>query len=142
MREKEPGRGANGRFQPGHRRVTGRRKGKRNRLTLDIKQALLEAGAELGGEQGLKGLFLKAGRKDPIDARELAYRPDTTRATVKGSTRPAQPIENRFLSITVVGVPSGTHLSRDEIKAMERETLLLEHGDAVLPDNSDEDKAA
>src|SRR4051794_29127879 len=128
----DPGRGANGRFMPGHQRNGGRRKGKKNKLTLDIKQAMLEAGADLGGDQGLKGLFLKAGKKDPVVLASWLANLIPKQQTIK-TDEAGLPIENPHLTVNVIGVPRGTFLSKDEVTAIERrsmpEPLLIEHDD-------------
>jgi hypothetical protein len=56
------------RYQKGHQKSGGRRKGTPNRLTTEIKETILAAFAELGadgnGKEGLKGYIKKIGRDD------------------------------------------------------------------------------
>ncbi len=65
-----------GKFQPGHKRFGGRQKGTKNKTTLNIREAMLTAGAELGGggETGLKNFFIDVGKKKPEFARRLDRR--------------------------------------------------------------------
>jgi hypothetical protein len=60
---REPG------FQKGHAKVGGRKKGGQNKITRDVKEAILAAGEKHGsdgkGKDGLVGAFLHVIRKKP-----------------------------------------------------------------------------
>lgn len=141
MAHKDPGRGANGRFVPGHQRNGGRRKGKKNKLTLDIREALLAAGAELGGREGLIGFFKQAGRKDPIALAGWLADLIPRERPVKVDESTGEPFENPHMTINVIGVAPGTFLSKAEIEEIERAEMpmLLEHEPAPALVDSDDD---
>ena len=125
---------------PGHKRTTGRRKGTRNKHTLDVKTAMLAAGADLGGEEGLIGLFKKAGKKDPLVLAGwiagLVPRQQAVKVDEAGKA-----VQTSAMTINIVGVPSGHHLSKEECEQAMRDQLppLLEHESLVI-DNDDDDE--
>jgi hypothetical protein len=65
---KEAKRAPNGRFEKGHRKVGGRRKGTPNVFSRDLKQAIVNALTKIGrdgnGTDGLQGFIERAARKD------------------------------------------------------------------------------
>ena len=56
-------------FQKGHAKVGGRKKGGQNKITRDVKEALLEAGEQYGsdgnGTEGIVGCFQMIIKKKP-----------------------------------------------------------------------------
>jgi hypothetical protein len=57
------------RFQKGHAKMGGRKKGSQNRVTRDVKEAILEAGERIGsdgkGKDGLVGAVMGVYRRKP-----------------------------------------------------------------------------
>lgn len=107
-----------GKFKPGHKRLGGRPKGKKNRFTLDIRSALLMAGEQLGadgeGAEGLTGLFKAVGRKDPkMLASWIAdLVPRDAKSDEHGNAAP-----HSSVALTIIGVESGVFLTEAECKA-------------------------
>jgi hypothetical protein len=65
---KEAKRALNGRFQKGHRKIGGRRKGARNVVSRGVTEAIINALTNIGldgkGTDGLQGFIERAARKD------------------------------------------------------------------------------
>lgn len=132
-----------GRFQPGHAPTGGRPKGRKNKLTFDIRQAMLEAGHELGadgeGEGGLKGLFKAVGKKKPelLGSWLADLVPRDPRTDDNGHA-----MGSTVTTINIVGVESGTFLSKAECQASKYGELpLLEHEPARAIDHDDDSSA-
>ena len=53
-----------GRFEKGHPKVGGRKKGTPNAVTRDARQAILDGLTEYGGPEGLKGFVKKVAREN------------------------------------------------------------------------------
>jgi hypothetical protein len=125
---------SDGKFRPGHRRVGGRKKGRPNLHTRDIRAALLAAGESLGsdgqGTGGLTGFFMEVGRKKPevLGGWISDLLPRVAKVDEDG-----EPVQATRLSLTIVGVPSGTFLSREEYEAsahgVRPTPLTIEHDD-------------
>jgi hypothetical protein len=104
-----------GQFVKGHKKLGGRKKGSKNRVTADLRQQTLDAAAELGGKEGIKGFVKMAGRA----------KSDALLAIISKLIPRAQlPMDgaipdsgDKIETITVVGVPPGARIDpvTDEI---------------------------
>jgi len=137
--QKDPNRGAGGKFVAGHARTGGRKKGSRNKNTVDIKEALLAAGEYLGREGGLTQFFIDIGKQDPKTVGgwivDLLPR-DINKVDANGDAA-----KTPAMVINIVGVASGVHLSKAECEQAMRDQLppLLEHAPLVI-DHDDDDE--
>ena len=108
---------------------------------------MLAAGEQLGGDEGLTGFFKQVGTKDPrmLGAWIAALVPRTPLSAKTDAF--GDPVEVPGVVINLVGIPSGTFLSKAEVEAQLRDQLPapLEHepltidNDAPAPDVNDID---
>ena len=131
-----------GTFAPGYdprRSLPNRRQGTHNRIGIQIKKGIFAAakahGSDGKGKNGLDGYFEFLAAKHPKIFSTLLGRLMPLHVSVDDTT--SGPIGTYVESVTIVGVPSGTFLSREEISEIERREMempLIEH--AI--DNDDE----
>jgi hypothetical protein len=118
MDHEPPERGANGRFQKGHKRLPGAGKlaGKPNTVTSNLRAVILGGASDCGydgrGKDGLRGFVRRLCEDNPVAGAALISR-----------LLPKSDLEDddnskgaHVTSVTVISVPSGVQLMKEQLE--------------------------
>ena len=110
-----------GRFEKGHPKVGGRKKGTPNAVTRDARQAILDGLSECGGPEGLKGFVKKVARENISTAAMLlrAVLPIDTKINVTKEVSVIYPsFEDLQREAELLGLPPETILDLNDYRRL------------------------
>ena len=110
-----------GRFEKGHLKVGGRKKGTPNAVTRDARQAILDGLSEYGGPEGLKGFVKKVARENISTAAMLlrAVLPIDTKINVTKEVNVIYPsFEDLQREAELLGLPPETILDLNDYRRL------------------------